>query len=95
LLCFGGLFPTAFALAGQFFPHWLLALGSCRNGSPGFLGVLLRFSFNLVFGELKLCGLHNDRCKFQALDRPKDHLFQVLEFADLTTQDAGNKKLSA
>jgi hypothetical protein len=65
LLCFGGLFPTAFALAGQFLPHWLLALGSCRNGAPGFLGVLLRFSFNFVFGELKLCGLHNDDISYK------------------------------
>ena len=83
----GGLFPTAFALSGQFLPHWLVALGSCRNGAPGFLGMLLRFTFDFVFGELKLCGLHNDRCRLQALDRPKDHLFQVPECADLTTQE--------
>ena len=61
----GGLFPTAFALSGQFLPHWLLALGSCRNGAPGFLGMLLRFTFNFVFGELKLCGLHNDDLSYK------------------------------
>ena len=49
--------------------------------------MLLRFTFDFVFGELKLCGLHNDRCRLQALDRPKDHLFQVPECADLTTQN--------
>ena len=63
LICFGGLFPAAFALAGQFLPQWLLALGSCRNGAPGFFGVLLRFSFNFVFRELKLCGLHTSEYK--------------------------------
>jgi hypothetical protein len=50
-LDFGGLLPTAFAPVGLFLPHWLLALGSCRHGAPGFFGVLFSFSFDLVFGE--------------------------------------------
>ena len=60
-LHFGGLLPTAFAPVGLFLPHWLLALGSCRHGAPGFFGVLFSFSFDFVFGELKLYGLHTSR----------------------------------
>ena len=53
--------PTAFAPVGVFLAHWLLALGSCRHGAPGFFGVLFSFSFDFVFGELKLYGLHTSR----------------------------------
>lgn len=60
-LYFGGLLPTAFAPVGLFLPHWLLALGSCGHGAPGFFGMLFSFSFNFVFGELKLYGLHTSR----------------------------------